>query len=60
MRELEKELTEISDVFVDLHKLTQEQGVVLKEAQTNVESANINVHDGVGELNKVWKKNENE
>jgi len=53
MKELESELTQISEVFVDLNKLTAEQGEQLKVAQSNTESANIRVEEGRQELEKA-------
>lgn len=57
MRELEKELADISEVFVDLNKLTAEQGEQLKVAQTNTESADARVENGRQELEKASRYN---
>jgi len=57
MKELEKELVAISEVFVDLDNLTQQQGAQLRVAQSNVESADVRVEEGTKELVKAARYN---
>jgi len=55
IKELEKELVELSEVFVDVMKLTKEQGEDLQTVQNNTTSAAIRTDEGVGELKQASK-----
>ena len=53
MKELEKELTDINDIFTDLKSLTVQQGESLNVAHTNASNADVAVESGHKELIKV-------
>lgn len=55
IKSLEKELTELGEVFVDVMKLTQEQGEDLKPVQNNVSSAANYTEKGNVDLKKASK-----
>lgn len=53
IKELEKELTELSEVFVDVMQLTKEQGEDLQTVHNNTASATAYTDAGIGELKQV-------
>jgi len=53
IKALEKELTELSEVFVDVMKLTQEQGEDLQTVHNNTSSADAYVEKGNTELTQA-------
>lgn len=55
IKDLEKELVQLSEVFVDVMKLTKEQGEDLHTVQNNTSSADQHVVVGVSELKQASK-----
>jgi len=55
LRALEKEMTELSEVFVDVLNITQESGQDLQKVHSNVESADSRVESGNTQLHQASK-----